>query len=74
MVKSEHIVMGTAVGSLLFYDVTQAELVAHSKEVHAGKVTGLAWSSTSLALYSCGEDGYILEWDAENTNVTRYVT
>ena len=63
--------MGTAVGSLLFYDVTQAELVAHSKEAHAGRVTGLAWSSTTLALYSCGEDGFILEWDPESTIVTR---
>ena len=63
--------MGTVVGSLLFYEVTKAELVSQYKEAHLGKVTGLSWSSTSLALYSCGEDGYVLEWDPENTKITR---
>lgn len=63
--------MGTAAGSLLFYSVTKSQVLAHTSEVHAGQVTGLTWCPVTLALYSCGEDGYAVEWDAENTTTVR---
>jgi len=65
------VVMGTAAGSLLFYSVTKSQVLAHTNEVHVGPVTGLSWSSTTLALYSCGEDGYVVEWDGESTTSVR---
>ncbi len=71
VVEGEIVVMGTVVGSVLFYEVTKAALVSQHKEAHAGRVTGLSWSSTTLALFSCGEDGFILEWDPESTKITR---
>ncbi len=65
--------MGTADGRLLFYSVAKSCLLVDSKnEGHSGSVTGLAWSPISLFLYSCGEDGFIMEWDAENASRIRY--
>ncbi|ODM89696.1 WD repeat-containing protein 43 [Orchesella cincta] len=58
---------GPATGALLFYGVTKAQLLSQHKDAHSGKVTGVSWSSSSLLLYSCGEDGYISEWDPETT-------
>lgn len=63
--------MGTADGSLLFYSVAKSALLAHSKQGHSGPITGLAWSPVSLSLFSCGEDGFIVEWDAENARSVR---
>jgi len=71
MSVEETIVMGTAVGSLLFYGVAKAQLLANTEITHTGKVTGLSWSSNSRRLYSCGEDGLIIEWDPETTSVLR---
>lgn len=66
--------MGTATGALVFYGVTKAQVLSQQKDAHSGRVTGLSWSATSLLLYSCGEDGYISEWDPEGNKSTRYVT
>ncbi|CAL8090103.1 unnamed protein product [Orchesella dallaii] len=66
-VEGEVVVMGTATGALLFYGVTKAQLLSQHKDAHSGKVTGVSWSSSSLLLYSCGEDGHICEWDPETT-------
>jgi len=69
VIEGEVVVMGTGIGSLLFYDITKAQLISHSKDAHSGKVTGVSWSSSSLALYSCGEDGFIVEWDVESCKI-----
>jgi len=65
------VVMGTAVGSLVFYSMTKAQLLAHTEEAHSGHVTGIAWDPVNLSLYSCGADGYIVEWDPATTKVVR---
>jgi len=65
------VVMGTAVGSLLFYSVTKSQVLAQTSDAHVGQVTGLTWSPTTLALYSCGEDGHVVEWDAESATSIR---
>lgn len=71
-VEGDTVVLGTASGSLLFYGVTKAQLLSHQKDAHSGKVTGVSWSNKTLNLYSCGEDGYILEWEPEATKFIRY--
>jgi WD40 repeat protein len=69
--EEDVVVMGTAVGSLIFYSVAKSGLMGHTEEAHAGPVTGLTWDQTTLALYSCGTDGYIIEWDPESLKTVR---
>ncbi|XP_021944574.1 WD repeat-containing protein 43 [Folsomia candida] len=64
--EGDLVAMGTADGSLLLYSVAKSQLLAHSKQAHSGPITGLTWNLNTLSLYSCGEDGFIVEWDAEN--------
>lgn len=70
-VEGDIVVMGTSLGSIFVYDVARGELTVKSQEEHHGKVTGLSWSHLTLLLYSCGEDGFILEWDPVKCTVSR---
>lgn len=69
--EGDLVAIGTSAGSLFLYSFAKSQLVAHSAEVHAGAITGLTWNPVTLALYSCGEDGFIVEWDVENVKSVR---
>lgn len=65
----EVIVMGTTLGNILVYDLALND-VKNTLNGHTSKVNGLT-SSNSSVLYSCGDDGSIIEWDMENFEMKR---
>jgi WD40 repeat protein len=65
--------IGTSAGTIFFYSFTKSELLAQTKEGHSGPISGLVWNPSTLSLYSCGEDGFIIEWDTENVKPLRYL-
>jgi U3 small nucleolar RNA-associated protein 5 len=59
------IAIGTAEGTILLFSLSKAAL--HSQLVdesgHTDKVNDIAWCSLfNDKLYSCSDDGYIIEW------------
>ncbi|CAG7825086.1 unnamed protein product [Allacma fusca] len=68
-VEGDVLVLGTAVGSLLFYDVAKSQLVKQSSKTSPGNVNALTWSPSTLLIYTCGADGIIREWDPETAKV-----
>lgn len=58
------IAIGTSQGSILLYSLTKAALHSeYAKDGHVEKVNGIAWCSQYKdALYSCSDDGHIIEW------------
>lgn len=60
----ELIAIGTSQGSILLYSLTKAALHSeYSKDGHVDKVNDIAWCSQFKdSLYSCSEDGHIIEW------------
>ncbi|KAL0273648.1 UNVERIFIED_CONTAM: hypothetical protein PYX00_006272 [Menopon gallinae] len=60
----EVIVMGTTLGNILVYDLALND-VKNTLEGHTSKVNSLS-SSNNSSIFSCSDDGSIIEWDMEN--------
>lgn len=65
------IAIGTSQGAILLYSLSKASL--HTQLVdggHSDKVNDICWCpSLSDSLYSCSDDGYIIEWSLLDSKV-----
>lgn len=62
--------IGTAQGSILLYSLTKGSLHTQLDEGHSDKVNDICWCPLmSDSLYSCSDDGYIIEWSLIESKV-----
>ncbi|RNA01364.1 WD repeat-containing 43-like [Brachionus plicatilis] len=65
------VALGTTDGSVLIYSLSKTSLHTHLKEGgHSDKVNDICWCPNySDSIYSCSDDGYIVEWSLIESRV-----
>ncbi|KAJ8045383.1 WD repeat-containing protein 43 [Holothuria leucospilota] len=61
--ETDLIAMGTIGGSVLIYSMRQGDLKSRLEKGHEDTVNDVCWDRLEDTLYSCGDDGNIVEWD-----------
>ncbi|XP_063229733.1 WD repeat-containing protein 43 isoform X2 [Bacillus rossius redtenbacheri] len=61
--------MGLASGNILLYSTAVGEVVCQLQGGHTGTVNHLAWSR-GANLFSCGDDGHVVEWTLHDSAVS----
>ena len=69
------IAIGTAEGTTLLFSLSKAALHSQltNESGHTDKVNDVAWCSLfNDALYSCSDDGHIIEWSFIDSKLKKY--
>ncbi|PIK43134.1 putative WD repeat-containing protein 43 [Apostichopus japonicus] len=71
--ETDLIAMGTIGGNVLLYSMLQGDLKSRLERGHEDTVNDVCWHRLEDTLYSCGDDGNIVEWDlSSNTPKSKW--
>lgn len=68
----EIVALGTTSGNILLYNTATGDVENQLSKGHGASVRSLSWNCSN-SLFSCSDDGHIVEWNISEKSVSRLV-